>query len=110
MQRRVGIIVAAAIIGTQAFANASPSTDPTLVVPPISGTTSSIPDVADAREEAADHASDVADAREEADDHASDVAEAREEADDATRDLAEASEEANHDDEDDDDEDDDDDD
>jgi|GEM_PF-3401032 len=96
MQRRVGIIVAAAIIGTQAFANASPSTDPTLVVPPISGTTSSIPDVADAREEA--------------DDHASDVAEAREEADDATRDLAEASEEANHDDEDDDDEDDDDDD
>ena len=41
-------IGAAAIISSQSFANATPTTAPAIVAPSISGTTSSIPDVAGA--------------------------------------------------------------
>jgi hypothetical protein len=54
--RKIGIasaavaIGAAAIIGSQSFANASPTNAPAIVAPSISGTTPSIPDVAGATE------------------------------------------------------------
>jgi hypothetical protein len=51
-------IGAAAFLGSQSFANASPSTAPIIVAPSISGSTSSVPDVAGANE-VADNGPDV---------------------------------------------------
>ena len=81
-------IGAAAIISTQAFADDSPSTDSTLVLPAISGTTPSILDVEDAKDDASN-------ALEDAKDDASDASEASDDGDEASDDDVGDVEEAN---------------
>ena len=85
-------IGAAAIISTQAFADDSPSTDSTLVLPAISGTIPSILDVEDAKDAASDALEDAKDAASDALEDAKDAAsDALDDDDEASDDDDEAS-------------------